>query len=107
MSGLVRPVRRSTVPVLAFSSDSERPLIRGSMCGAPRRHAAALWAAPRRNREDAFLRFPRVARAERPGVGAGTERAHLRFGRIVAGRYAEVVSKRDPHDRPSCGGACE
>ena len=40
-------------------------------------------------------------------MGAGTERSHLRFGRIVAGRYAEVVSKRDPHDRSPRGGARE
>jgi hypothetical protein len=40
-------------------------------------------------------------------MGAGTERAHLRLGRIVASREAEVVAKRDPHDRLSRGGARE
>jgi hypothetical protein len=40
-------------------------------------------------------------------MGAGTERAHLRLGRIVTSRYAEVVAKRDPHDRSPRGGARE
>jgi hypothetical protein len=40
-------------------------------------------------------------------MGGGTERAHLRLGRIVASRCAEVVAKRDPHDRSSRGGARE
>jgi hypothetical protein len=40
-------------------------------------------------------------------MGAGTERAHLRFWRLFTSRRAEVVSKRDPHDRSSCDGARE
>ncbi len=40
-------------------------------------------------------------------MGAGTERAHLRFGCLLASRRADVVSKRAPHDRSSCGGTRE
>ncbi len=40
-------------------------------------------------------------------MGTGTERADLRFGRLLVGRCAEVVSKRDPHDRSPRGGARE
>jgi hypothetical protein len=37
-------------------------------------------------------------------MGAGTERAHLGFGRIVASRRAEVVSKSDPDNGATCHG---